>query len=159
MGQVLMQLSTLNRGKDLLKLNTILSRQELVELQSNPLIFKNKIKLPKANVFLSNGVYFRELTLPANVMVIGETHKYEHLFMVLKGKAKLISTYENLIVKAGYISKAPPLTKRLVITFEETTFANIHSNPDNIEDLDLLYSMYTESDQEFKGDNKCLLQQ
>lgn len=154
-----MQLANVINHKKLLNLNTILSRDELISIQRSDLMLRNQVELPKANVFLSDGVYFRELTIPANRIVIGETHKHEHLFMVLKGKAKLISTYENLIVKAGYISKAPPMTKRLVITFEETTFANIHSNPNNIEDLDLLYSMYVDSDHNFKGDAKCLLEQ
>jgi len=118
-----------------LDINTMYYIEDLMQILPNP------VKL-KHNNIIGDGVYLRELTVPKGTLLIGHTHKNSHLFVVLKGKAKIITTYENLIVKQGDILKTKPYTKKIGIVYEDSSFLNIYKNPDNLtEEIDLLNMM------------------
>lgn len=125
-----------------------LDRSLIIKLQHLMESLPEKIENTNPFEMLSDGIYFREITVPANTIAIGATHKSEHLFMVIRGRAKIITNDENIIVNAGYITKAKPFTKRIAITFQETVFVNVHSNKDNITDLYQLRKLLVDEDKE-----------
>ena len=85
-------------------------------------------ELPDPTHFFAHGMYLRELTIPAGMLLVGKIHKHEHFFLVLKGKAEVISEFGRDTVEAGYISVSPPGTKRVILAIEETKLVNVHLN-------------------------------
>ena len=92
-------------------------------------------EMPEPVHHFARGMYGRELTLPAGAVVVGKIHKHEHLLMVLKGRATVVSEFGRQEVLAGWISVSLPGTKRAVYSHEDTTFVTVHLNPTDTHDL------------------------
>lgn len=93
---------------------------------------------PEAVHHFAPGMYLREFTMPAGMLVTGKTHRHAHFLMVSKGRALVHSEFGRQEVEAGHISVSQPGVKRVVYALEETTFVCIHANPDDTQDLELI---------------------
>jgi hypothetical protein len=89
--------------------------------------------------FFTQGVYARELTIPAGQVIVGKIHKHEHLNFISKGKVTVLTEeggLEELTAPCTIIS--PAGVKRLLYTHEETVWTVVHqtdkTNLDEIED-------------------------
>jgi len=92
-----------------------------------------QIEIKEKNYF-SDGIYAREITIPAGVIVIGKKHKTQHLNFLTKGKIVVLT--EN-----GMEELTAPLTlvseegiKRVGLSIEETIWITVHPNADNCRD-------------------------
>ncbi len=87
----------------------------------------------------TDGVYAREMTIPAETMVVGKIHKHRHHNFLLKGEI-LVATAERGVehLKAPLMIVSEPGTQRVGYALTETVWTCIHKNEDNIEDLELL---------------------
>ncbi len=84
----------------------------------------------------SKGVYARELTIPANVTLTGEIHKFENLNILSKG-SMLVSTEEGIVkVEAPFTVVSPAGTKRIAHTLTECVWTTIHGTEEK--DIDLI---------------------
>ena len=82
----------------------------------------------------SDGIYARELFIPAGTVVVGALHKSQHLYMVVKGKCKVSSQYETVEIEAPYIGETIPGTKRVI--YAETDCVWIGFFPTQLTDID-----------------------
>jgi quercetin dioxygenase-like cupin family protein len=89
------------------------------------------------------GIYAREMTIPAGVVLTGAVHRHEHLCTVAKGRI-LVSTDEGMKeLSAGYTFVSKAGAKRVGYALEETVFTTYHVT--NETDLDKLMIEITES--------------
>jgi hypothetical protein len=109
-------------------------RDRILELQDALVPFR--IPLPEPEHYFAPGMYGRTLEIPAGMLVVGKTHRHQHLMMVLKGHAVIITEFGRDEVKAGHISVSQPGAKRVVLALEDTLFVTVHHNPSNTEDLE-----------------------
>jgi len=110
----------------------------------------------------TDGVYAREMTIPAETMVVGKIHKHRHHNFLLKGEI-LVATAERGVehLKAPLMIVSEPGTQRVGYALTETVWTCIHKNEDNIEDLELLEEInvvdtpqqYLEYKEQIKIDN------
>ena len=93
-------------------------------------------KLPLRH-FLANGVYVREISMPAGTVVVGWIHKHDHVAAMLTGD---ISIYDETGLQrmkgpTTFISKAG--IKRAIYVHEDTIFTTVHGvghcDPEQIE--------------------------
>ena len=83
----------------------------------------------------ADGVYVREISIPAGHMVVGKIHRHEHLNFISKGRVTVITEQggvEELVAPVTMIS--PPGVKRLLFTHEDTVWTTVHVT--NERDLD-----------------------
>lgn len=106
-------------------------------------------KLPQVNCpvrhFFAPGMYAREMTIPAGVVLTGAVHRHEHLCTISKGRI-VVSTDEGMrevVAPATFVSIAG--AKRVGFALEETVWTTYHLNPANERDLDKLMAEITES--------------
>lgn len=108
----------------------------------------------------SNGVYAREITIPAGVVLTGKTHKEEHINIISKGTIRVMTENGLIEVSAPCTIISKPGVKRLGYAITETVWTTIHPNPDNIEDLEKLEGIFIRKDDDLKLDenevNLCL---
>jgi hypothetical protein len=114
--------------------------------------------------FFADGVYVREIFMPAGAVIVGHIHKHEHVAIMQKGD---ISIYDETGLQRmkgphTFISKAG--IKRALYIHEDTIFSTIHRLRDPDErDLDALKKEYvTETNAEYEQymltiENKGLL--
>ena len=87
----------------------------------------------------SDGIYVREITIPAGMLIIGKIHKHDHPNFLLKGEVVVVTEgggIEELKAPCSMISK--PGTKRALYAKTELVWTTVHLNPTNTEDLEEL---------------------
>lgn len=85
----------------------------------------------------ADGVYAREMLLPAGSIIVGKIHRYGHLNILTKGKCIVLTEFgvERLEAPCTFVSK--PGTKRVVGTIEDTIWTTLHGvSPDEVDDLE-----------------------
>lgn len=104
-------------------------------------------KMPQAECpvrhHFAPGIYAREMTIPAGVVLTGAVHRTEHLNVISKGRIT-VSTDDGmreLSAPCTFISK--PGTKRVGYAHEETIWTTIHATETT--DIDQLVEELTES--------------
>ncbi len=87
----------------------------------------------------ADGIYVREITIPAGIIMTGKIHKHDHPNFLLKGSVTVITEEggeQLLVAPCSMIS--PKHTKRALYTHTECVWTTIHLNPSNITDIDKL---------------------
>lgn len=100
--------------------------------------------MPAAVHHFAPGMYGREFSMPAGMLVIGKIHRHGHLMMVVKGRATVIDEFGRYEVQAGFVQASRPGAKRVVLTHEDTTFVTVHLNPTDTQDLEVIEAMHIE---------------
>ena len=90
---------------------------------------------------ITPGLYSREIQMPANILVVSQTHKKEHQFVVLDGVVS-VWTEENgwEILQAGHVGITKAGTRRILkmetavrwITFHSTLLQTVEEIEDDI---------------------------
>lgn len=74
--------------------------------------------------YFSDGLYAREIIIPAGVTLCGEIHKYRNLNILSKGS---MLVYGLGKVLAPFTVVSPPGTKRIAHTLSECVWTTIHA--------------------------------
>lgn len=94
---------------------------------------------PLSHVF-TPGLYSREITIPAENIVVSEKHLSRHQFVVLKGVVSVWTEKEGwIILQEGYKGVTEPGTQRILITAMETKWVTFHANPKGFTTADEIY--------------------
>tara|TARA_R100000541_G_scaffold25943_1_gene35510 strand:- start:1841 stop:2311 length:471 start_codon:yes stop_codon:yes gene_type:complete len=84
----------------------------------------------------SDGIYVREISIPAGMIIVGKIHKHDHPNFLLKGNVVVITEkdgIEELTGPCSMISK--PGTKRALYAKTDLVWTTVHLNPTNTQDL------------------------
>lgn len=95
------------------------------------------LDLPVKETF-TDGVYIREMTIPADSLIVGKIHRHAHLNYITKGRVTVLTKdgLQDLEGPCSMISSAG--TKRALYTHTETLWTTVHANPTNLIDTDEL---------------------
>ena len=87
-------------------------------------------------------IYIREIFMPADTVVIGHKHITEHFNVILKGKCRVMigDVVEELTAPCTFVSGAG--SQKIVNVLEDCIWQTVHSNPDNVKDIETLESRY-----------------
>ncbi len=104
---------------DIYKLQSLMLKGDTIELETRH--------------HFSDGLYARELFIPAGVCLVGALHKTRHLYTVVKGKCRVSSQFENIEIEAPFMGETIPQTKRVIyaetdcvwITYHPTELTNV----------------------------------
>jgi len=81
-------------------------------------------------------LYSRWLNVPAGTLLVGEIHKYEHFFLVIKGSATIANADgTSNTVTAPFMCISPVGARRVIYALEELLIATFHSNVAQCEDI------------------------
>ena len=125
----------INSMTKLARRNLVLNIEEGISKLDNA-VFGNAYPLKHT---FSDGIYVRELTMPANTIMTGKIHKHQHPYFILKGTVRVITEeggVEDFIAPVSMIS--PKGAKRAFYTLTEVILTTVHLNPTNTQDIDEL---------------------
>jgi hypothetical protein len=74
----------------------------------------------------SNGVYARELHIPAGCVLVGKIHKFENLNILSAGAMLLVGDNGPVRVEAPFTVVSPPGTKRAAFALTDCVWTTIH---------------------------------
>lgn len=118
----------------------LLGFEEMLANQEHALFGDND--LCKLTHKFCDGMYVREIFIPAGVLLTGKIHKHEHPNFLLQGYASMITEdggVEHVVAPMSIIS--PAGCKRAIYTHTDVRWVTVHLNPDDITDGDGLEAM------------------
>jgi hypothetical protein len=80
----------------------------------------------KTEHFYSNGVYARQITIPAGVLLTGKLHRESHLNVMSKGKMNLLTEDGVKTLVAPFICESDTWTRKAAFCLEETVWTTFH---------------------------------
>jgi hypothetical protein len=89
-----------------------------------------------------DGLYARELLIPAGVAMVGKTHATRNFFVLVKGTLLLATPDGPVRISAPYMTVTEPGTKRAVFAETDCVCMNFHANPGDERDMDKLEARY-----------------
>ena len=91
------------------------------------------------NHHFSDGVYIREITMPAGAAIVGKIHKTEHFNIVTKGECKVFTADEGWKHrKAGDIFSSKCGVQKALRCITDVTWLTVHATEDK--EIDLIES-------------------
>ena len=84
-----------------------------------------------------DGIYTREMFMPAGALIISKIHKHRHPYFIMKGSA-LVSTDKGVVqVSAPYQGMTERGTKRAIYAIEDLVWTTVHSvSSKNLDDIE-----------------------
>lgn len=86
----------------------------------------------------TNGVYMRRMDVMKGTLIIGAVHKEKHSWFLMRGVVKVADAGSVSYIEAPYYTLSDPGTQRVIEVVEDAIWVNIHSNPDNGQDIDII---------------------
>lgn len=99
------------------------------------------------------GLYSRQITMPANKIIVSEKHLTEHQFIISEGVVS-VWTEDNgwMTLQAPFHGITKVGTQRILITAMDTVWTTFHANPKGFTTTDEIYDDIIEKrDNEFLG--------
>lgn len=111
-------------------MNELIKTGRIDELESVMLGNLAQVECPLTHRF-TDGLYVREIFMPAGTLITSKIHKTQHQYFVLQGKAIVWIDGKEELIEAPYIGITEPNTQRVLYILEDCVWATSHPNPDN----------------------------
>lgn len=86
----------------------------------------------------TDGLYVREIFMPAGSMITSKIHKTQHQYFILKGAVSVwIDEGKEIYLEAPYIGVTEPGTRRVLYIWEDCIWATAHVNPNNEDEIEI----------------------
>lgn len=96
-----------------------------VEALQKAMLEQPQAKVETNHTFM-NGIYARQIIIPAGVVVVGAKHKTEHPHLISKGRCYIVNNGKREYFEAPYSGITKPGSKRAICAIEETVFTTFH---------------------------------
>lgn len=116
------------------------SARDLIQELEDRMLELPQVDLPVAHYF-SDGLYAREIRIPAGVMLTGAIHLHEHLNIVSQGTIEVVTEDGSDIITAPATLVSRPGTKRVGFAITDVVWTTVHANPGNERDIPTLERM------------------
>jgi hypothetical protein len=102
------------------KTNEILDNAEIIIATGEP------VEMPLKHTF-TDGMYIREIFMPAGTLLTSRIHKTNHPFVVTRGKCIVYDGDQVITITAPYTGITQPGTRRLLYIEEDTNWITYHA--------------------------------
>ena len=106
------------------------TRSQILSLEAATMKLPDEVRLEPEDFptfhHFSEGVYLREFHIKAGEYVVGKIHRHNHMALMIKGRAKVVSEYGNEIMDAPFIWESQAGTKRAVLALTDCIFVTVH---------------------------------
>lgn len=127
-------LSEMAEAADLANVDQRLDELEVAMLRDFPVV-----EMPVKHTF-TPGLYSREIFMPAGTLLTSKTHRTEHQYVVISGRAAVAIEGRGVeILEAGHVGITKAGTRRLLYILEDCRWITFHPIlPEEHERLDLI---------------------
>ena len=97
---------------------------------------------PEMAHYFAYGVYCRQMTVPANVILAGKIHKHSTLNILLQGEIEVAMESGGVsVMKAPLVFVSAPGIQKIARTITETIWLNVHGTEET--DLQVIEDTFT----------------
>ena len=109
------------------ELSKIQKRDQLLDDLEVALLHLPRVEIPITHRF-TEGMYIREMRIPAGTMLTSMVHKTEHPFVISEGAIKISSDHEgSVILEAPYTGITKPNTRRAGHALTDVVWTTFHA--------------------------------
>ena len=106
------------------------------ELEAYMVDSYEQVECPLVHRF-TDGMYIREIFMPAGSLITSKIHNTQHPFTISKGKVAVsIDGKDWTEYEAPYTGTTSPGTRRILYIIEDCVWSTYHVNPTNTEDVE-----------------------
>ncbi len=95
--------------------------------------------------FFSDGLFAREMTIPAKVVIVGAVHKLDNFLFLSSGRVQMATESGTKEIAAPAIIPVKAGAKNSFYALETAVLTNVWANPGNESDIDVLIERVCES--------------
>ena len=107
-------------------------------------------KLPQAEFLtthtFADGLYSRQMLIPAGALLVGKVHKREHLNIIPVGDITVWTDEGMKRIVGPWMMKSKPGTKRVGYAHADTIWITVHATVSETQDLALIEQELVEDD-------------
>jgi hypothetical protein len=97
--------------------------------------FGDTVNCPLIHKF-AEGIYVREIFIPAGTYIVGKIHKFSHPNFLMSGTVDVVTESGGCERLTGPLSMiSPPGTKRALRAITDLVWITVHHNPTNTQDI------------------------
>lgn len=113
--------------KGLKRRNTELARGQIFALQDALMALPESLKVKEElHHHFAQGLYAREMRVPAGTVWVGKIHKYPCLNFIMDGIAEIRSDKGAMRVESPYVFESGSGTKRAFVAITDLTWVTVH---------------------------------
>lgn len=86
----------------------------------------------------TDGIYTREIFIPAGMFIVGKLHKHAHPNFLMEGIVMVVTEFGEEIIEAPKAMVSMAGTKRALYAITDLVWITVHHNPSNTQDLEKL---------------------
>lgn len=113
--------------EEVIEISNVPSREKILDLERQIAMHPDRIEELDVFHHFADGVYARELHIPAGVVLSGEVHATQHMAMVAAGDITVWTEEGMKRVQAPYLFVSQPGAKRVGYAHEYTVFITFHA--------------------------------
>jgi hypothetical protein len=100
--------------------------------------------------YFADGLYARQMSIPAGGMVLGRIHKYSHIAVFTYGTGMVACEEEKFTFSAPLTLVCKPGTQRVIYAATDTILTTFHATKERSDDVDAMSDYMTvKTPQEF----------
>ena len=86
----------------------------------------------------TEGLYTRQIFMPAGQLIVSKIHNTQHPFVVSKGAATVwtVGREDYQLIEAPYMGITEPGTRRILFIHQDMIWTTFHPDPDNCRDVE-----------------------
>ena len=116
--------------------------QMRLEALETSMVTLPQVDMPTVHHY-SDGLFARELHIPAGTVLTGAVHKYRNLNVLLSGEMSVLTEQGIQRVTAPFVVVSPPGTKRIAYAHTDCIWMTIHATDET--DPDTVRAQFTVS--------------
>jgi hypothetical protein len=102
------------------------TRDDIIDMAEAIISEGEPVEMPLTHKF-TDGMYIRQIDMPAGAVLTSMIHNTNHPFCVIKGKCKVYDGDEVIEIEAPYNGITPANTRRLILIEEDTVWITYHA--------------------------------
>lgn len=84
-----------------------------------------QISCPLIHMFAKN-TYVRQITMPANSIIVGHQHKTDHVNNIVAGRCLVVQDGEPEMLEAPHVFVSAPGVRKALLIYEDTIWQTVH---------------------------------
>jgi len=104
------------------------TREKILSVETAMLNSPDRVEIPPHVNHFADGMYARELFMPAGMIISSKIHITNHFCFVLKGKAQVVDEHKGgQVIEAPCMIKTLAGTKRVLKILEDSLWITVHA--------------------------------
>lgn len=116
-----------------------------------------QVEIPVTSYFTSNGLYAREITIPAGTLAVGHAHNHEFMEVFMSGILLIPTADGPKEIHAPFTGIGKPNTRKLGLAITDCRWVTFHSVPEGFGTVEKMEELIINKSDAFKAREKELI--